>query len=111
MQIMSFPHFTGGGAGGRRREPEETADTTSVVTFLVISLANKLLITFFFLVHFYTLTSFKSYASSGLQLLENGKNDENSQAKITEGRPVEMHHGDGASPHINQSHKKRQNGK
>lgn len=98
MQIMSFPHFTGGGAEGRRREPEETADTTSVVTFLVISLANKLPITFFFLVHFYTLTSFKSYASSGLQLLENGKNDENSQAKITEGRPVEMHHGDRGKP-------------
>lgn len=54
MQIMSFPHFTGGKAGEGRREPEETADTT-VVTFLVIGLSNKLPITFI-LVHFYTLT-------------------------------------------------------
>lgn len=88
-------------AGEVRREPEETADTTSVATFLVISLSSKLPITFF-LVHFYTLALTASLPS-GLQLLERGKNtennqDKNSQAKIAQSHPMEMHHGERSKP-------------
>lgn len=84
-----------------RRDPEETADATSIATFLVISLCNKLPITFF-LVHLYTLFS-TAALPSGLQVSERSKNTEddqykNSQAKIAKSHPMEMHHDDRGKP-------------